>query len=192
MIEIRTRRDFLEIAEVIDLCKFKDADISFREACFTLKSKVNKVIKERMNDVFKIDEEKYKEYEKAKFEYAKKFAVKDENGNVVYNNDSKNSFDLDKKFSKEEIDSDLEEWEKKNNWKDFLNEVDRINKEKQEWLNKKIKLDLKKVDSIGKIPSISETYTNAKVNDNLVYSTLVELLCTEKVQESSEDGAEVD
>lgn len=193
MIEIRTRKDFLDIADAIDVCKFKDADISFREACFTLKSKVNKFIRERMNDVFKIDENKYKEYEKAKFEYAKKFAVKDNEGNVKYNNEEKTSFSFDSKFSKEEIEKDFENWEKENNWKDFLNEIKRINKEKEEWLNKKIKLDLKKVDSIGKIPVIVGSYNEkATINDNLIYTYLVNLLCTEKVEDNSEDGVEVE
>ena len=193
MIEIRTRKDFLDIADAIDVCKFKDADISFREACFTLKSKVNKFIRERMNDVFKIDENKYKEYEKAKFEYAKKFAVKDNEGNVKYNNEEKTAFSFDSKFSKEEIEKDFENWEKENNWKDFLNEVKRINKEKEEWLNKKIKLDLKKVDSIGKIPVIVGSYNEkATINDNLIYTYLVNLLCTEKVEDNSEDGVEVE
>lgn len=193
MIEIRTRKDFLDIADAIDVCKFKDADISFREACFTLKSKVNKFIRERMNDVFKIDENKYKEYEKAKFEYAKKFAVKDNEGNVKYNNEEKTAFSFDSKFSKEEIEKDFENWEKENNWKDFLNEIKRINKEKEEWLNKKIKLDLKKVDSIGKIPVIVGSYNEkATINDNLIYTYLVNLLCTEKVEDNSEDGVEVE
>jgi hypothetical protein len=193
MIEIRTRKDFLDIADAIDVCKFKDADISFREACFTLKSKVNKFIRERMNDVFKIDENKYKEYEKAKFEYAKKFAVKDNEGNVKYNNEEKTAFSFDSKFSKEEIEKDFENWEKENNWKDFLNEIKRINKEKEEWLNKKIKLDLKKVDSIGKIPVIIGSYNEkATINDNLIYTYLVNLLCTEKVEDNSEDGVEVE
>lgn len=193
MIEIRTRKDFLEIADAIDVCKFKDADISFREACFTLKSKVNKFIRERMNDVFKIDENKYKEYEKAKFEYAKKFAVKDNEGNVKYNNDEKTAFNFDSKFSKEEIEKDFENWEKENNWKDFLNEIKRINKEKEEWLNKKIKLDLKKVNSIGKIPVIVGSYNEkATINDNLIYTYLVNLLCTEKIEDNSEDGVEVE
>lgn len=193
MIEIRTRKDFLDIADAIDVCKFKDADISFREACFTLKSKVNKFIRERMNDVFKIDENKYREYEKAKFEYAKKFAVKDNEGNVKYNNEEKTAFNFDSKFSKEEIEKDFENWEKENNWKDFLNEVKRIREEKEDWLNKKIKLDLKKVDSIDKIPVIIGSYNEkATVNDNLIYSYLVNLLCTEKVEDNSEDGVEVE
>lgn len=193
MIEIRTRKDFLDIADAIDVCKFKDADISFREACFTLKSKVNKFIRERMNDVFKIDENKYKEYEKAKFEYAKKFAIKDNEGNVKYSNEEKTAFSFDSKFSKEEIEKDFENWEKENNWKDFLNEIKRINKEKEEWLNKKIKLDLKKVDSIGKIPVIVGSYNEkATINDNLIYTYLVNLLCTEKVEDNSEDGVEVE
>lgn len=192
MIEIRTRKDFLEIADVIDVCKFKDADISFREACFTLKSKVNKFIRERMNDVFKIDEDKYSEYEKAKFEYAKKFAIRDNEGNIIYNNKEKTSFNFDSKFS-EIMEEDFENWEKENNWKDFLDEVKKLQKEKEEWLNKKIKLDLKKVDSIGKIPVIVGSYNNkATINDNLLYSTLVNLLCTEKVEDNEEDGIEVE
>lgn len=194
MIEIRTRKDFLDIADAIDICKFKDADISFRESCYTLKSKVNKNIRERLNDVFKIDEEKQKEFELAKFEYAKKFAVRNDNGEIIYNNDSKTSYGIDySKFNKNEIDNDIDCWIKSSGWKEHVEEVERIEKEKVEWLNKKIKLDLKKVDSISKIPTIVGSYdSNTTINENVIYSFLVELLCSEKVEDSEEDGTEIE
>ena len=193
MVEIRTRKEFLDIADVIDICKFKDADLSFREACYTLKSKVNRVIRERMNEVFKIDEDKQKEYETKKFEYLQKYAVKDKNGNIVFDNANHTSFGLDfSKFSEDEINKDLEEWSN-NSYGEHLAEVNRIENEKAKWLNTKVKLDLKKVDSIDKIPDIVGTYNDkVKINTNIVYSALVDLLCLEKVESSEEDGAEVE
>lgn len=197
MIEVRTRLEFLDIADAIDICKFREASVEFREACFTLKRKVNKVIRERMEDVFKVDKEKQLAFDKAKFEYCKKFAIRDDKKEIVYNNEEKTSYNFDfSRFNRKEVDDDIENWIQTSEWKDFINDSRRIEKEKQEWLNKKIKLDLKKLDSISKIPPIIGTYEQNRqhfvINENTTYDTLVDVLCTEKIQDSEEDGAEVE
>ena len=191
--EIRTRRQFLDLSEITSVCKFKDSPLSFREACFTLRNKVKKVIAERMDEVFKIDENKYQEYLKSKFEYGKKFAVKDKEGNIIYNNEKESSYNKDyAKFGKKVVEDDIKKWEDENGWTEFLNKIDKISKEREEWLDKKIKLNLKKVQKLSEIPQIIGTYNNAQVNENLAYSALVELLCNEKVECASNDGEEVE
>lgn len=191
-IEVRTRGYFLEIADILENCKFKNSDISFREACYALKSKVNRVIRERMNDVFKIDEAKKQEFDSAKFEFCKQFAKRDEKGEIVYteSNGGKSYAIADGRL--DETNEALKKWSAENGWDEFVAENERIAKEKAAWLSKKVKLDLRKVSKFSEIGTIDGTTDGSEINEQALFNELAELLCEEKIESSEEDGEEVE
>lgn len=192
-IEVRTRGFFLDIADIITKCKFKNSHIEFREACYAFKTKVNRVIRERMEDVFKVDEAKKNEFEHAKFDFCKQFAVKDEKGEpvITQNDDGSSSFRFDRNRI-QEANKAVEEWIKKEGWTELVESLDRIAAEKKEWLDKKIKLDVQKVDKFAKIGDFEGTTDGSVMNEQELYSVIASLLCDEEVKACDEDGQEVD
>jgi hypothetical protein len=190
MIKIRTRREFLEVANILNKCNFKEPTVSFREACYVFKTKVKRVISEKMEEIFKIDEQKRQEYNGKKFEFCKQFAQKNENDEIIYTDAGKSSYNIDTK-NLIESEHKIKEWEKENGYSEFLVKVEKNDKEKNEWLSKKIKLDLDSLCEVKDIPEI-ESPMDIQINKNLLFDELVKLFTKEEVKNSEEDGKEVE
>lgn len=190
MIKIRTRREFLEIANIINKCNFKEPNVSFREVCYTLKSKVRRVISEKMEEIFKIDEQMRQKYNGEKFEFCKQFAKKDDKGEVIFKDSSKSSYDIDPK-NLIESEHKIKEWEKEKGFSEFISKVNKNEKEKNEWLSKKIKLDISPLCAVKDIPEV-ESVMDIQINKNIFFDELVKLITDEEVKSNEEDGKEVE
>jgi len=189
MIKIRTRREFLEITNIINKCIFKEPNVSFREVCYTLKSKVKRIIGDKMEEIFKIDEQMRQKYNGEKFEFCKQFAMKDGKGEVVFKDANKSSYDIDPK-NLIESEHKIKEWEKEKGFSEFISKVNKNEKEKNEWLSKKIKLDISPLCAIKDIPEV-ESVMDIQINKNIFFDELVRLVTDEEVKSSEEDGKEV-
>jgi hypothetical protein len=189
-VEIKTRNQLIEINNILIGCSFVSPSVEFRELSFIVKSKIKKLVIEKMEDIFKSeDPQKEKEFEKARFEFSKKYAVKDEDGAILYSTPKKDSFDIDPKFTKS-YQIDLVKWVVDSGNSDINDRINKREKEKNEWLSKKIKLEVNKLPKIKDIPSISNS--DKKFNDNVAYDILVNFMCSEEIKETNSDGEEVE
>ena len=189
-VEVKTRNQLIEINNILTGCSFVSPSVEFRELSFIVKNKIKKLVIEKMEDIFKSEEpQKDKEFEKARFEFSKNYAVKTEDGAILYATSRKDSFDIDPKFA-ESYPIDLAKWVVSSGNSDINEKINKSEKEKNDWLSKKIKIEVNKLPKIKDIPSINNS--DKKFNDNVAYDILVNFMCSEEIKETNSGGEEVE
>ena len=191
---IQTRKWFLDIASNLNKLNFVNASVEFREACFIFKKKVNTLIEEKRKEIFTLPTNVCAELDKynAKiFECGQEYAILNSSGKVAienntYNIDPAKSTDWLKK--KSEIDKEFS---------DSLSAAEKNKNEENEWLNKKVSINIKKLEHISSVPALAdnqEAYTreNKIINKNIAYDVIINALCEELVNMEDDDGKEVE
>jgi len=187
-VEIRTRNQLVEIYNILNKCSFISPSVEFRELSFIVKSKIKKLVIEKMEDIFKSeDPSAEQEMEKDKFEFSKAYAKKVD-GKILYNNKKEDSFGIDPRLE-DKYAADIARWNIESKHAKTIETVNKREKEKTEWLSKKIKIEVNKLPKIKDIPPVisSDKY----FNENVGYDILVEFLCSEKLEIAACDGEEV-
>ena len=192
--EVQTRKWFLDIATNLNKLNFINAGVEFREACFIFKKKVSTIIEEKRKEIFALPPDVIKsldEYNTKIFEGGQPFAVLNAKNEIAMEN---NTYDIEPSKvnlwleKKAEIDKKYE---------DTLKVVNKNKLEENEWLNKKISINIKKVEHISSMPSLSdnqEAYAreHQSVNKNIAFNVIINALCDEQVSIEADDGKEIE
>jgi len=139
----------------------KSLNIKFAYAIQRNLSKIQPEIDALIEVEKTLKNERVVEFQNKRIEIAKEYAVKDENGNIIFSEDS-NSFNISNTF---EFNKKVEELFE--DYKDDFAELDKRRKEYDEILSEEIELDLVKVD-FGVLPETGISAEDFEVLDVMI------------------------
>lgn len=194
--EIKTRHEFKDLYEVLSKVNFENASVKFREASYNLKQKIKVLVIDKEQDIFKLQKEvesKVNDYRSKIYEAGKQFAVKNEKNEPIITNNSYN-IDVSNELNVakwNEVKKTIDE-----KYKDAIEAFNKNEKERIEWLSKKISITINKMEDISDIPKISDEQDafdkGVILNKNTTFDMLVQLFTTNEVKLEDDDGKEVE
>lgn len=194
--EIKTRHEFKDLYEVLSKVNFENASVKFREASYNLKQKIKVLVIDKEQDIFKLQKEvesKVNDYRSKIYEAGKQFAIKNEKNEPIITNNSYN-IDVSNELNVakwKEVKTTIDE-----KYKDAIEAFNKNEKERVEWLSKKISITINKMEDISDIPKISDEQDafdkGVILNKNTTFDMLVQLFTTNEVKLEDDDGKEVE